>query len=385
MAKDKPGFTFPGPPPKDALDFFEAKGLKVGFNHLDVWRDEHANSFTVAKAMELDLLKTIKDDATKALAQGKTLAWFKKEMMPKLGKAGWWGEQEMTDPKTGEKSLVQLGSPRRLKTIYQTNMRTARAAGQWKRFERNQKTHPYLLYSLGPSQNHRKEHVAFKGLVLPVSHSFWQTHTPPNGWGCKCRLRAITGREMERLGGVSKAPKIERRDWINRRTGKKIQVPVGIDPGWDTNPGQERRTAVLNTMIDKLNDATPKTALATVKSMVDSPAYKTWLAKPQAHFPVGVLSDDIAKAIKAKQPVVALSRDTLEKQLVRHPELTDKDYIMLPEVIEKGRLVQHKGRNALLLYSNNQSYVVVVKSAETANEVYLSSFYRVNNKEAKRL
>ena len=67
----------------------------------------------------------------------------------------------MIDPETGETREVELGSPRRLKTIYSTNMRTARAAGQWERIQRTKATHPYLLYELGPSGEHRPEHVAW--------------------------------------------------------------------------------------------------------------------------------------------------------------------------------------------------------------------------------
>lgn len=49
---------------------------------------------------------------------------------PQLVNAGWWGVQLMDDPLTGETKAVQLGSEERIKTIYRTNMRTARAAGQ---------------------------------------------------------------------------------------------------------------------------------------------------------------------------------------------------------------------------------------------------------------
>ena len=29
-------------------------------------------------------------------------------------------------------------------------------------------------------------------------------------------------------------------NWRNKRTGQTVEVPVGIDPGWDTNPGKNR-------------------------------------------------------------------------------------------------------------------------------------------------
>ena len=236
----KPGFKFDPVPPKEALEYFRAKGWKVGFDHRDVWRQEHAYAFTVAKAMELDVLQTIRGEVDKALAEGRTLRQFQRDLEPMLQRQGWWGVKELRDPVTGELRPVQLGSPRRLRTIYRANLRTARAAGQWERAQRNLRTHPYLVYRLGPSREHREQHVAWDGLVLPADDPWWNTHMPPNGWGCKCRVRQVSRREAARLGGPVEAPKVTTREWRNRRTGRVERVPVGIDPGWDTNPGVAR-------------------------------------------------------------------------------------------------------------------------------------------------
>lgn len=243
----KPGFSFPGPVPTEALTFFRAKKLQVGFDYRDVWREEHATAFTAAKAMNMDVLLTLRDGVDQALAEGKTFAQFKRELTPLLQRLGWWGVDEMPDPVTGERRLVQLGSPRRLKTIYDANLRTARAAGQWERIQRNRASHPYLLYRLGPSENHREQHVRWSGLLLPVDDPFWKTHFPPNGWGCKCWIRQVSQREYERLKAtgdyLTEAPAQPLREWINKRTGEVEQVPDGIDPGWDTNPGAAGRLA----------------------------------------------------------------------------------------------------------------------------------------------
>lgn len=231
----------PGPVPKEALAYFRAKQLKPGFDHRDVWRDEHATAFTVAKAMKVDVLESIHDALNQALTEGRTFQQFKKDLTPTLQSLGWWGKTDATDPLTGDTREVQLGSPRRLKTIYTTNMRTARAAGQWQRIQRTKDARPYLLYQLGPSENHRPEHAAWNGLVLSVDDEFWSAHMPPNGWGCKCHVRSLSAREAGKLG-VSDAPAAESREWVNQRTGAVEEVAAGIDPGFDTNPGQVART-----------------------------------------------------------------------------------------------------------------------------------------------
>ena len=36
-------------------------------------------------------------------------------------------------------------------------------------------------------------HRAWDGLTLPVEHSFWKTHLPPNDWGCRCYVEPTAG------------------------------------------------------------------------------------------------------------------------------------------------------------------------------------------------
>lgn len=95
-------FSFPGPVPQEALDYFRAKGYRVGFDYRDVWRQEHVADFTVAKVMELDLLADIRNTTDEAIAKGLTFHTFQKELKPILESYGWWGKREMVDPFTGE-------------------------------------------------------------------------------------------------------------------------------------------------------------------------------------------------------------------------------------------------------------------------------------------
>jgi hypothetical protein len=227
--------------PAEALAYFRAKQIKPSFAYQDVWREEHATAFTVAKAMKIDVLESIQDALNQALTEGRTFEQFRKDLTPTLQQLGWWGKQVETDPMDGQARSVQLGSPRRLKTIYSTNMRGARAAGQWQRIQRNIKTHPILEYRLGPSEHHRVQHAAWAGTRLPADHPWWRTHAAPNGYGCKCGIRAMTQREADREGGLTEAPAIEYRDWVNKRTGEVQRVPLGIDPGFDFNPGLAAR------------------------------------------------------------------------------------------------------------------------------------------------
>lgn len=228
-------------PPEAAIRSFRAKGFKIGFAWQDVWQEEHARAFTVAKAMRVDLLNDIRQAVDKALAEGQTLKQFQDNLTPTLRARGWWGKQEVTDPLTGEARLAQLGSPRRLETIFDTNLRTSYAAGRWEAIERRKKTRPFLRYVAVLDQKTRPRHRAWHGLVLLVDDPWWDTHAPANGYKCRCEEQQLSQRDLDRRGlKLGTAPKEEMVSHVNRRTGEVIKVPAGIDPGFAYNPGKER-------------------------------------------------------------------------------------------------------------------------------------------------
>ena len=111
--------------PREALAFLRNKKLRTGFSYKDVWREEHATAFTVAKAMQVDVLSDLHNAVTGAMEKGQSFESFKKGIKPILQEKGWWGRKDMTDPLTGRTVNAQLGSDRRLKTIYSVNMRQA--------------------------------------------------------------------------------------------------------------------------------------------------------------------------------------------------------------------------------------------------------------------
>lgn len=243
------------PVPKEALDWLRAKGVKPSFDHRDVFQEEHATIFTVAKAMKLDILEAIRAAVDEMVLDGQDFNTFRRELQPLLVKQGWWGKADMLDPLTGQTREVQLGSPRRLRFIYDINLRTANAAGQWDRIQRTKKTQPFLLYMLGPSRHHRAEHLGWAGILLPADDPFWQTHFPPNGWGCKCWVRQVSRREAERLQAsgkyITEAPTGKLLEFINQRTGQVLQVPEGIEPGWAYNPGAVPRLKQAEQLLEE--------------------------------------------------------------------------------------------------------------------------------------
>ena len=190
--------------------------------------------------MEQDILEDIRTAVDRAIADGETFEAFAEELEPLLVRRGWWGRQPMLDPLTGETRIVQLGSKHRLRTIFDTNLRTSYGAGRWDRIEELKDRMPYLRYVAVLDDRTRPEHRAWHGIVLPADHPFWRTHYPPNGWRCRCITQQLGEDDLERYGYQVTEPPAnanKTREWVNKRTGEVLQVPEGIDPGWDHNVG----------------------------------------------------------------------------------------------------------------------------------------------------
>lgn len=233
-------------PPETAIQFFQDKGLKPSFAWQDMMRQEHAKAFTIAKMMDVDMLKDMKALLDQAIAQGESLRWFQERATPYLQSKGWWGKQLVTDPLTGEQVTAQLGSAARLETIFRTNMMSAYAVGQWEQIQAQKAEAPYLLYDAVDDGRTRPEHRALDGVVRKVDDAFWKTHTPPLAWNCRCHLIQLSDDELEQFGIEKKAPPKETKGtWINPRTGKKYTLPISpetgrfvVEPGFDYNPGE---------------------------------------------------------------------------------------------------------------------------------------------------
>ena len=238
--------------PKDAVAYFRQKGYVIGWNWQDLAQRTHANAFTVAKAARVDILDTIRKEVDRAISQGVTREAFIKTLTPRLQKLGWWGKQVIVDSK-GAAELVQLGSPWRLKTIYQANVQSAYMAGRYKQQLENSVHRPYWMYVAVMDESTRASHAALNNKVFHHSDPIWKTHYPPNGWGCRCRVRALSERRLQSLGA-----RVESSDGklstntvetgVDQRTGEVYTAEVTTyrqgnqamtpDAGWNQNVGE---------------------------------------------------------------------------------------------------------------------------------------------------
>lgn len=255
----------------------------------DIQKSGHDTGFMVAGAAKADLLADFAVAVERSISEGKSLGAFQKDFDHIVQKHGW--------VHTG-------GRDWRSRVIYQTNISTAYAAGREAQIEAGE--FAYKMYQHSDSvARPRPYHLSWDGLVLPVDDPFWQSHTAPNGWGCKCRIIGIRDKAAsKRLGGRWGDKPPDGWDKIDPKTGEQ----VGIDKGWGYRPG------------------------ATVTNTVRQMAAKTqqWDYTLAKAFMQGVpdnVRDDLARAYRDLPSVADDARRFAARALVGNPD--DKPYLTL--------------------------------------------------------
>ncbi|WP_051940447.1 phage minor head protein [Stenoxybacter acetivorans] len=182
--------------PEAAIAHLKSKGIHIGWNWQDTLDEAHARSFTIAKMTQMDMLASTRKAVINAMTSGGGYREFEEKAGEYLKKQGWWGKQEIN----GE--MVQLGSPRRLSIIYHTNRRSAIMAAKYQRLSEAADTHPYWQYSAVLDGNTRPTHQAMHGAVYVHDDPFWQHAFPPNGYGCRCTVKALTEERAKESGKI---------------------------------------------------------------------------------------------------------------------------------------------------------------------------------------
>jgi len=216
----------------EQIDYFRGKVDLPTRAWTDVYAAEHDYAFVVAGVVKRDLLTDLRGAVERSIASGTTLEQFRKDFDQVVGKHGWQYQ--------GERGW-------RTNVIWETNLRQSYNAGREAQMADPElrKRRPYAVYRHGDSAHPRPMHLSWNGTTLPLDAPWWATHTPQNGWGCKCKKFMLSARDVERQGlTIGPAPAVEWEDRVigtNSPNGPRtVRVPKGIDPGFEYSPGQSR-------------------------------------------------------------------------------------------------------------------------------------------------
>lgn len=251
------------------------------WRYQDVLWNAHSRGFFVARVAQADILGAIQKEVGAAIQEGISLQEFSNRLRPTLEAKGWWsgeGNKEglslVRNPQTGQDEWTKLGTPRRLRTIYETNLSVSYSAGQYKQLKEVAKLLPWWRYVATLDDRLRPSHRALHNHVWRHDDPAWSSIWPPNDWGCRCRVEAVTERKARTTEG-----------WIrqDRATTKEIARTVGADgptvsvmgvqgangtwmfpkPEWAYNPGMSQQ-AVEDLAWQKIQKLSPRAQKAFV-------------------------------------------------------------------------------------------------------------------------
>jgi hypothetical protein len=338
----------------------------------DIWQGEHDRAFMVAGAMKVDVLADLAAMVDRAIAEGGTLEDFRRDFRAMVAEKGW----QISPAGQGTKG----GEAWRTKVIYKTNMATSYAAGRMAQLRAG--GYKFYVYRHGNSLEPRLHHLAWDGLVLPADHPFWDTHAPPNGWGCKCRIMGARSKEFsDVVGGKPEKELPDNWDKIDPKTG----APKGIDRGWAYAPSASVTELVAN-LVPKLDALPERPSIDLIQSWLRMDAFAAWMSAPIGFWPVARISEASGAAIGAETRIASLSVETMAKQVKEHPELTGLDYLMVQRTIDAATIIVQDTPQSLIFVLEDKAagYVLVVKATQSGKGLFVTSFRRLSADQVKR-
>ena len=332
--------------PREAIAWFRARVPMTPDEYRALEDRARRKAFTVAGVMDLDLLNDTFKALDKAVAEGTTFETFVEEVGPRLEAT--WGKADSS----------------RLQTIFSTNVQSAYSAGRWR-----QLTDPDVLaerpvWTYDAVLDGRTSELCkhLDGTTLPADDPFWETHTPPLHFNCRSGIISLTESQAAERGVTKTPPKAPAASSFGLAPDKSEWQPQYAKYPYELT--REYAAEVVQS--------------ATFDELLEG--------KLSASLPVAALEDALAERIKAKTRAVLLSKDTLEKNTLRHPELPGELYRSVQGVLDDAQLVIQDGDQTLVfLWQGEQIVHLALKATRDGSELYLTTLHYTFERDVARV
>lgn len=236
-------------PNAEAVKWLEDKPLvsKRVFNRL--LPELRARALTVAGIAVADVLQSVRDTLAD-LPRGGDWDHLKASLVRQLHS---FLADDEDDPDN------TAAAERRAELLLRTHGFQAYAVAQHEALADQRDIFPFQQYLSMQDARVRPAHAALDGVILPADSPFWQLHTPPWDWGCRCRVAPMLPEEVEliRAEDAGKPPedqrvlegpaldKLERQNRLHRTvrddSGKVVQDGIqGTDVRAPADKGDPR-------------------------------------------------------------------------------------------------------------------------------------------------
>lgn len=373
------------------MAYLLAKKPELHFEYDEIMHEAHHRAFTVAKITRLDLLEDIQKSLILAQKNGESFEHWKKNITPTLQQKGWWGQKEIANPKNGELKTINI-TPRRLRTIYDTNMRVAYAQGRAKAQYALEGDILFRYVAILDSHT-RESHRRLHGTILPREHPFWARNYPPNGWRCRCRVDAYPKEQVEEKSWkVSQnAPDVAEKDWNHDTRGlseskelEKIYLQKAKRVASIISPSKLLSNFLKEDLKGLVENKKRWSELSTLFSFIKQNPTSTAMDK---HFIVlaplsKYMREDLQKAsgldfIVAKD--VLLSGATIRAHF-HHDNVGAFDYYLVAHFGKPYKTESTKTHHMRYFYQMGHYYRAVFKVTKSGEGVFLQSLVKSNKK-----
>lgn len=170
---------------QEAVEYFKERVPVPADTFYQIAGEYRALAFTVSGYTKAQILKRFYDALLSALEDGGTLREFQSDMQDFLETDGYEGL-----------------APQQAELIFRTNIQTAYNVGHYQQMTDPavMELRPYWQYDAVNDASTRPSHLAMDGKVFPAGSPVWDVWFPPNGFKCRCTVKTLSRRQVERRG-----------------------------------------------------------------------------------------------------------------------------------------------------------------------------------------
>lgn len=167
--------------------------------------DLQARAFTIKGIEDANLVQNVRDRIAE-IPQGADWDQVKIEIADKISP---WLDEER--------------APKRAEMLIRTHGFQSYAVANEAIGERQRAAFPYAQYISMDDDNVRDSHAALDGLILPADSPFWETHTGPWDWGCRCSKVYLSADDVKDIEAADADKKPEERRVLDADRLREIE------------------------------------------------------------------------------------------------------------------------------------------------------------------
>ena len=233
----------------------------------------------------------------------------------------------------------------------------------------------YIRFTCVLDSATRPTHRALHGTILPRRHSFWEDHTPPLDWGCRCRIDMLSKYELE-----------------SRGLSPSQEAPSSsMDNPFSFKEQQDELENIIHKKLEALKaNKTATKALKAIQVEMEKreqcfkAVRRLWDSKERKSFELCKIKGGVSDLFGEKS--LFISADTIQRHKNKHKEIDAFDYSLIPYMLENIDSLYRdpKDERYLIILSQKfgRFYRLALKHIKDKNEVWVSSLLGIDDKKS---